>query len=121
MHSCSIVTVSLERIMKSRFLAALVIAASVTSPVFAGTDTSGLTRAQVRAELAQLRAAGYDQSRGEDANYPAEIQAAEARLAAQCGDASYGGVATAGASSAGVPKTARHLDNDGMQPIYFGQ
>ena len=107
--------------MKSRFLAVLVIAASVTSPVFAGTDTSGLTRAQVHAELAQLRAVGYDQSRGEDANYPAEIQAAEARLAAQRGDASYGGFAEAGSPSAGVPKTARHLDNDGMQPIYFGQ
>lgn len=51
MHSCSIVTVSLERIMKSRFLAALVIATSVTSPVFAGTDTSGLTRATARCGL----------------------------------------------------------------------
>ena len=105
--------------MKSRFLAALVIATSVTSPVFAGTE--GLTRAQVHAELAQLRAVGYDQSRGEDPTYPAKIQAAEARLAAQRGDASYGGVAEAGSSSAGVPKTARHVDNDGMQPIYFGQ
>ncbi|MEM5342156.1 DUF4148 domain-containing protein [Paraburkholderia azotifigens] len=107
--------------MKSRFLTALVIAATVASPVFAGTDTSGLTRAQVRDELAQLRAVGYDQSRGEDVNYPTEIQAAEARLAAQRGDASYGGVVAAGSSSAGAPKIARHLDNDGMQPIYFGQ
>lgn len=107
--------------MKSRFLASLVIAGTVASPVFASTDAPALTRAQVRDELAQLRAVGYDQSRGEDANYPTEIQAAEARLAAQRGDAAYGGVVAAGSSSAGARKFERHLDNDGMQPIYFGQ
>jgi hypothetical protein len=108
--------------MKSRFLAALVIAGAVASPVFADTDAPALTRAQVRAELAQLRAAGYDQSRGEDANYPTEIQAAQARVAAQHGDNnSYGGISATGSSSAGTRKIARHLDNDGMQPIYFGQ
>lgn len=107
--------------MKSRFLAALIIAGAVASPVFAGTDAPALTRAQVRAELAQLRAAGYDQSRGEDPNYPADIQAAEARVAAQHGDNSYGGVSATGSSSTGSRNIARHLDNDGMQPIYFGQ
>ena len=108
--------------MKSRFLAALIIAGAVASPVFAGTDAPALTRSQIRAELAQLRAAGYDQSRGEDPNYPADIQAAEARVAAQHGDNnSYGGVSAVGSSSAGARKIERHLDNDGMQPIYFGQ
>ena len=108
--------------MKSRFLAALIIAGVVASPVFAATDAPALPRAQVRAELAQLRAAGYDQSRGEDPSYPAEIQAAEARVAAQHGnDNSYGGVNAEGSSSVGARKIARHLDNDGMQPIYFGQ
>jgi hypothetical protein len=107
--------------MKSRILAALFVVGTIASPVFAGTDAPTLTRAQVRAELAQLREVGYDQSRGDDPTYPAEIQAAEARLAAKHGDASYGGISAAGSSSAGARKSEHHLDNDGMQPVYFGQ
>jgi hypothetical protein len=113
---------SMEKIMKIRILAALIVASAIAAPAFAGTDAPALTRAQVRAELVQLQAAGYDQSRGEDANYPVEIQAAEARVAAQSGGSSaYGGVAANGSSAAGVRKSAHHLDNDGMQPVYFGQ
>ncbi|NPT44176.1 DUF4148 domain-containing protein [Paraburkholderia sp. 1N] len=65
--------------MKVRILAALIVASAIAAPAFAGTDAPALTRAQVRAELVQLQEAGYDQSRGEDANYPVEIHAAEAR------------------------------------------
>ncbi|AOK65664.1 DUF4148 domain-containing protein [Burkholderia multivorans] len=36
-----------------------------------------------RAELIRLEAAGYDPSRGDDGTYPADIQAAEAKLAVQ--------------------------------------
>src|SRR5258705_11732314 len=84
---------SMEKIMKIRILAALIVASAIAAPAFAGTDAPALTRAQVHAELVQLQAAGYDQSRGEDANYPVEIQAAGARVAAQSGGSSaYGGV-----------------------------
>ncbi|MXN76105.1 DUF4148 domain-containing protein [Burkholderia sp. 4701] len=69
--------------MKSRSLAALVVAGTLAAPTLAHADAQALSRAQVRAELARLRAAGYDPSRGEDANYPTDIQAAEARIAAQ--------------------------------------
>jgi hypothetical protein len=113
---------SMENIMKIRILAALIVASAIAAPAFAGTDAPALTRAQVRAELVQLQAAGYNQSRGEDANYPVEIQAAEARVAAQNGGSSaYGGVAANGSSAAGVRASRHHLDNDGMQPVYFGQ
>ena len=113
---------SMEKIMKIRILAALIVASAIAAPAFAGTDASALSRAQVRAELGQLQAAGYNQSRGEDANYPVEIQAAEARVAAQRdGSSAYGGVAANGSSAAGDRKSNHHLDNDGMQPIYFGQ
>lgn len=110
---------SMEKIMKIRILAALIVASAIAAPAIAGTDAPALTRAQVRAELVQLQAAGYG---GDDANYPVEIQAAEARVAAQSGGSSaYGGVAANGSSAAGVRKSAHHLDNDGMQPVYFGQ
>ncbi|KWN10195.1 hypothetical protein WT83_21185 [Burkholderia territorii] len=42
-----------------------------------------LTRAQVRDELIRLEAAGYDPSKGDDGEYPADIQAAMAKLAEQ--------------------------------------
>ncbi|HTI17423.1 MAG TPA: DUF4148 domain-containing protein [Trinickia sp.] len=45
-----------------------------------------LTRAQVEADLARLEQAGYRPA-GQDPHYPADIQAAEARVAAQDGTA----------------------------------
>ncbi len=108
--------------MKIRILAALVVASAIAAPALADTDALTLTRAQVRAELTQLQAAGYDQSRGEDTSYPVGVQAAEARVAAQNGGSSaYGGAATDGSSAAGVRKSPHRQDNDGTQPVYFGQ
>jgi hypothetical protein len=53
---------------------------------------------------------------GNNPDYPAGIQAAEARVAAQNGGASsYGGVVS-GSSAFG----ARAGANDGMKPIYSG-
>lgn len=49
---------------------------------FAQSGT-GLTRAQVYNELVQLEQAGYRPSAGEAAHYPQDLQAAEARVAAQ--------------------------------------
>ncbi|WP_321848631.1 DUF4148 domain-containing protein [Burkholderia diffusa] len=42
-----------------------------------------LTRAQVREELIRLEAAGYDPSKGDDGEYPADLQAALAKVAEQ--------------------------------------
>ncbi|WP_025599847.1 DUF4148 domain-containing protein [Burkholderia sp. WSM2230] len=41
-----------------------------------------LTRAEVMHELEELEAAGYTPSRGDDSEYPADIQEAERKLAA---------------------------------------
>jgi hypothetical protein len=49
-----------------------------------------LTRAEVKAQLEQLEQAGYNPSASNDANYPEEIQAAEARVAAQNANQGYG-------------------------------
>jgi hypothetical protein len=59
--------------------AALLIASPLTS--FAQQE-SGLTRAQVRADLVQVEQAGYKPG-GDENNYPATIQAAEAKVASQ--------------------------------------
>ncbi|KAB0639304.1 hypothetical protein WT67_12905 [Burkholderia stagnalis] len=106
--------------MKSRMLVALVVTGALAAPAVAHADAQVLSRAQVRAELAGLRAAGYDPSRGEDASYPTDILAAEARIAAQrdagANAASYGGGNPAGASEAGARKAVRRLDHDSLTP-----
>jgi hypothetical protein len=86
--------------MKS-LIQAVVVAAVLAAPVvsFAQSDT-GVTRAQVRNELVQLEKAGYNPASSGDATYPAQIQAAEARVAAQNGAASgYGGAANGSSQS----------------------
>ena len=118
--------------MKIRFATPLVAAAALALSAWAGTAANAahageLTRAQVRAELAQLRAAGYDQSVGEDVHYPDALQQAQARVNATQPVAEapahegsgYGGEA-AGTSASGGNRFAQP-GNDGMKPIYFGQ
>jgi hypothetical protein len=88
-------------------IAKLVVSLAVVAAptfVFAQSQDVPLTRAQVKAELAQLERAGYSPATGEEANYPSDIQAAEARVAAQQNangnNDAYGG-AHAGAAASG--------------------
>jgi hypothetical protein len=84
--------------MKS-LVQAVVIAATLAAPVavFAQSNQP-VTRAQVREELIQLEKAGYNPATANPYDYPANIQAAEARVAAQ--NSAVGGV-TSGSSQAG--------------------
>jgi hypothetical protein len=92
--------------MKS-LIQAVVVAAALVAPVAAFAQANqGVTRAQVRAELVQLEKAGYNPSRGEDPYYPADIQAAEAKVAAQNAATGVGGVAS-GSSDAGRPTVSK--------------
>jgi hypothetical protein len=50
---------------------------------FAQSTSAPVTRAQVYADLVRLEQAGYDPSASNDPDYPAAIQAAEAKVAAQ--------------------------------------
>jgi hypothetical protein len=59
---------------------AVVLAAPVAS--FAQSNQP-LTRAEVRAQLIQIEKAGYNPATANDYDYPANIQAAEARVAAE--------------------------------------
>ncbi|MDN7672073.1 DUF4148 domain-containing protein [Burkholderia oklahomensis] len=70
---------------------ALALALAVPALSFAQPSSNGsLTRAQVRDELIQLQKAGYQPSKNQ---YPANIQATEARIASASGSAGYGGTA----------------------------
>ncbi|MDR3097365.1 MAG: DUF4148 domain-containing protein [Paraburkholderia sp.] len=70
---------------------AAVVAAIIAVPALSFAQSQQqqpVTRAQVRAELAELRAAGYDPS--DWMHYPENIQAAEARVAASKANTAYG-------------------------------
>ncbi len=74
----------------------VVLAAPVVS--FAQSEQP-VTRAEVKAQLTQLEKAGYNPGKSSDATYPADIQAAEARVAAQ--NATSYGPAVNGSSQSG--------------------
>jgi hypothetical protein len=90
--------------MLKSLIPAVALASALAAPAVSFAQSNGpVTRAQVRAELVQLEKAGYQVGDGDHTTYPAGIQAAEARVAAQNGAASgYGGV-TSGSSEAGRP------------------
>jgi hypothetical protein len=94
----------MESVMTNKILAAVIVAASATLSVSAfagGYDVSPtvasqqpnhpLTRAEVRQQLVDIEAAGYNPRRGNDTNYPDDAQAAEQRVfTAQYGTSGYG-------------------------------
>ncbi|CAD6554169.1 MULTISPECIES: DUF4148 domain-containing protein [Paraburkholderia] len=84
--------------MKS-LVQAVVIAAALAAPVavFAQSNQP-VTRAQVRADMVQVEKAGFNPARSNPNEYPANVQAAEARVAAQ--NSAVGGVNN-GSSQAG--------------------
>jgi hypothetical protein len=100
-------------------LSTLIVAAALAIPAvssFAQSNQQPLTRAEVKSQLIQVEKAGYNPSARDDATYPADIQAADAKIAAQNGQASYGGVAD-GSSASGGYRAPAHT---GTQPVYFG-
>lgn len=114
--------------MKSRTLIqAAFVAALVAAPAlsFAQVQNNGpVTRAEVRSELIQLEKAGYNPATANDATYPADIQAAEARVNQQEGlaqaqtpaaETSGYGPSTSGSAQSGQPATMRP-----SQSVYFG-
>ncbi|MBY4865502.1 DUF4148 domain-containing protein [Burkholderia sp. Bp9017] len=66
--------------MKTRLIAALLVAVSAAVAAPALANESGVTRAQVRAELVQLEAAGDAPGRANDPNYPDNLRAALKRI-----------------------------------------
>ncbi|MEX3943959.1 DUF4148 domain-containing protein [Paraburkholderia sp. BR10937] len=92
----------------SRLLLSILVAASaVAVPAYSfAQSTQPLTRAEVRADLVRVEQAGYSPGRGDDIDYPADIQAAESKVAAaqyaqDSAQRDMGGVSMAGSSAAG--------------------
>jgi hypothetical protein len=65
--------------MKNILVAAAFALTALSVPALSFAQSS-VTRASVEAQLSQLEKAGYNVG-GDDANYPADIQAAEAKVA----------------------------------------
>ncbi|MGA3249884.1 MAG: DUF4148 domain-containing protein [Paraburkholderia sp.] len=92
----------MESLIKAVALA-VVIAAPVAS--FAQSNQP-VTRAQVRADLVQLELTGWRPGVGDDPHYPADIQTAEAKVAASNGATGIGGAAN-GSSDMGQPVVSK--------------
>ena len=93
--------------MKKAIVCLALAAAALSAPVLSSAQSNGpVTRAEVRSDLEQVERAGYNPARSDDASYPADIQAAEAKVAAQStyqqATQGYGGVPT-NSTSAGSP------------------
>ncbi|MEK6349399.1 MAG: DUF4148 domain-containing protein [Burkholderia sp.] len=105
-------------------IAAVAAAAVLSVPVvsFAQQSNGPLTRAEVKAQLVQLEKAGY-QPGTDRTDYPAGIQAAEARINPQQNyanaDTSGYGSQPAAAAESGTPSKVRRIA-DGA-PIYKGR
>jgi hypothetical protein len=109
--------------MFKSLIPAVVIVSALAAPTFAfaqSTDTNGpLTRAEVKAQLVQLEKAGYNPA-GDQVNYPANIQAAQARVDAQNGQAATAyGPSTSGTSAVGVRSSAAPAQN-APGSVFFG-
>jgi uncharacterized protein DUF4148 len=92
--------------MKSLINAVALAAVLAVPAVSFAQSNPPVTRAEVRAQLAQLEKAGYNPFDSSDAHYPAAIEQAEAHVSASNGaaqDSGYGS-STTGMSEAGGRK-----------------
>ncbi|MDR5753473.1 MULTISPECIES: DUF4148 domain-containing protein [unclassified Caballeronia] len=92
--------------MKKLLVSLAFVAGAFAAPALSFAQSNGpVTRAEVRADLVQVEKAGYNPARASDPDYPADIQAAEAKVAAQQDQTQaklgYGGVAQNGTSGSG--------------------
>ncbi|WP_213776465.1 DUF4148 domain-containing protein [Caballeronia sp. dw_276] len=107
--------------MFKSLIPAVVIVSALAAPTFAfaqSSDSNGpVTRAEVKAQLVQLEKAGYNPA-GDQTTYPANIQAAEARVDAQNQATTSYGPSTSGTSAVGVRGSAPAQNTPGS--VFFG-
>lgn len=113
----------------SNIIRSIAVAALLAIPAISfAQSTDSITRASVHADLVRLEAAGYNPGAGEDPNYPADLQAAEAKVAMQNNRStvmsSVGGMPAEGTSNSGSPSQkpmAAHCTGPiAFCDIYFG-
>lgn len=94
---------SLEDVIMKSLIKAVAIAVVLAAPVASFAQSNQpLTRAEVKAQLVQLEKAGYNPALVNDAAYPSDIQAAEARVAAENSATRGVGGAVSGSSDSGA-------------------
>lgn len=100
-----------------KLVQSLIVAAVVAVPALSFAQSNQpLTRAEVRAQLVELQRVGYNPA-SDQAQYPKNIEAAQARLNAQMSvSASSYGSSTGGTSASG--SRATQADVIGLGPIY---
>jgi hypothetical protein len=107
--------------MNKLFISLAIAAGALAAPALSFAQSNGpLTRAEVRAELVRVEQAGYQPGQGDSTNYPADIQAAEAKIAAQDGSKTndaVGGVAQTQTSSGKPARSA--MDNSCVGPVSY--
>ena len=87
----------------------LIAAGALASPVVSfGQSSAPLTRAEVRADLIRVEHAGYNPSIANAENYPADIHAAEVKIAAQ-DNQHMTTTAVGGTTMTGTSSTGSHL------------
>ncbi|WP_144141269.1 DUF4148 domain-containing protein [Paraburkholderia sp. BCC1884] len=70
--------------MKNALVCFALAAGALAAPALSFAQSNApVTRAEVRADLIRVEQAGYSPATGDDSTYPAGIQAAEAKIAAQ--------------------------------------
>jgi type II secretory pathway pseudopilin PulG len=115
--------------MKRKFVISL-LALALAPTIALAQSQSGVSRAEVRAELTQLEQTGYRADT--EASYPVQLQAAEQRVAAQQatanGTSGVGGSAPVATQSGVRPERPANgngnapgaRDENGLLPLYFG-
>ncbi|ASW01350.1 DUF4148 domain-containing protein [Paraburkholderia aromaticivorans] len=109
--------------MKKALVCFALAAGALAAPVLSFAQSNApVTRAEVRADLVRLEQAGYNPSLADDADYPASIQAAEAKVAAQDAaqttQSSYGGMTQDGNTSSGT-RTHMPASSSCVGPVSF--
>jgi hypothetical protein len=107
-----------------KLVRSFLVAAFVSIPVVSfAQENHALTRSDMHAELVQLKKSGYNPSYN-NTQYPKNIEAAEARIAARNGLGRCG-IWRRRAESVGCgvalvndPHVTREQDEDGLSPIY---
>ncbi|KJK15443.1 hypothetical protein UB46_37330 [Burkholderiaceae bacterium 16] len=83
---------------------------------FAQSEQAPLSRAEVRADLIRLEQAGYQPGRGDNANYPRDIQAAEAKVQAEDAASAKSATANTQAQTQSALQATANMSTDRGQP-----
>ncbi|MDN7544977.1 DUF4148 domain-containing protein [Burkholderia cenocepacia] len=107
--------------MKTRLIAALLVAVSASAAAPAFADEAVVSRAEVRAEFVQLAQAGYRPGRANDPHYPDDLQAALTRIHASPAVAADTSASGYGSDAAAVTQSgSRPATRIAERSIYFG-